>query len=96
MTMDMTMDKVTLLEEYSDEITRVIARMYEEVQLKQEETYYKDVENGVDENEAWSNPSQEIYAGQLNILMRLMVKLDETFPEYMATSCIMMEEGLIN
>lgn len=94
MTMDMNKDKETLLEEYSDEISRVIVKMYEEIQLKQERSYYEDLENGVDEMEAGEKTYQTSRA-QLDILMKLMVKLENTFPQYMTPSCIMTEEGVV-
>lgn len=94
MTMDMTVDKETLLENYSDEISRVIVKMYEEVQLKQEDSYYEDLENGVNESEAGEKTYQRT-RGQLDILMELMVKLEDTFPQYMAPTCIMTKEGVV-
>ena len=92
MSMDMNKDKETLLEEYSDEISRVIVKMYEGIQEKQEKSYYEDLTNGVDEMDAGEKTYQTTRA-QLDILMELMNKLDETFPQYMATSCIMEDEG---
>lgn len=94
MTMDMSKDKETLLEEYSDEISRVIVKMYEGIQLKQAKSYYEDLENGVSEKEAGEKTYQTTRA-QLDILMELMVKLENTFPEYMAPSCIMTKEGVV-
>ena len=94
----MSMDKETLLEEYSDEISRVIVKMYEGVHEKQENSYYEnleDIENGVvDGLNAWEKTYQTTRA-QLDILMELMKKLEDTFPEYMAPSCIMTEEGVV-
>ena len=94
MTMDMNKDKETLLNEYSDEISRIIVKLYEEVQLKQKESWYEDIENGVPEMEAGEKTYQTT-RGQLDILMKLMVKLENTFPEYMSPSCIMTEEGVV-
>ena len=94
MTMDMNKDKETLLEEYSDEISRVIVKMYEGIQEKQEKSYYEDLTNGVNEMNAGEKTYQTTRA-QLDILMELMKKLEETFPEYMAPSCIMTEEGVV-
>ena len=94
MTMDMNKDKETLLEEYSDEISRVIVKMYEGIQEKQEKSYYEDLTNGVNEMNAGEKTYQTTRA-QLDILMELMNKLEETFPEYMAPSCIMTEEGVV-
>ena len=94
MTMDMNKDKETLLEEYSDEISRVIVKMYEGIQEKQEKSYYEDLTNGVDELNAGEKTYQTTRA-QLDILMELMKKLERTFPKYMAPSCIMTEEGVV-
>ena len=94
MTMDMNKDKETLLEEYSDEISRVIVKMYEGIQEKQEKSYYEDLKNGVDEMNAGEKTYQTTRA-QLDILMELMNKLESTFPEYMAPSCIMTKEGVV-
>ena len=94
MTMDMNKDKETLLEEYSDEISRVIVKMYEGIQEKQEKSYYEDLQNGVGEMEAGKKTYQETRA-QLDILMKLMMKLEDTFPQYMSPSCIMTEEGVV-
>ena len=94
MIMDMNKDKETLLEEYSDEISRVIVKMYEGIQEKQEKSYYEDLTNGVDEMNAGEKTYQTTRA-QLDILMELMKKLERTFPEYMAPSCIMTEEGVV-
>ena len=97
MTMDMNKAQETLLDEYSDEIARVIVKMYEGVHQKELDSFYEnqeDIENGVVEGlNAWEKTYQTTRA-QLDILMELMNKLDETFPQYMATSCIMTEEGV--
>ena len=98
MTMDMNKDKETLLNEYSDEIARIIVKMYEGVHQKQEDSYYEnleDIENGVvDALNAWEKTCQTTRA-QLDILMELMIKLEDTFPQYMAPSCIMTKEGVV-
>ena len=98
MTMDMNKDKETLLNEYSDEIARVIVKMYESIHEKQENSYYEnleDMENGVvDALNAWEKTYQTTRA-QLDILMELMIKLEDTFPQHMAPSNIMTEEGVV-
>lgn len=84
MTMDMNKDKETLLEDYSDEIARVIVKMYEEIQNKQAKAFKN-----------LSIVDEKLYRttqAQLDILLELALRLDDTFPQYMATSCIFTEE----
>ena len=93
MTMDMSKDKETLLSEYSDEIARVIAKMYLRIQEKQDNSI---TVNLADEGDEYivDEKTFERTSAQLSILMELANELDATFPQYMATSCIMDEEGV--
>ena len=78
------------LDEYSDDIVRVIAHMYEDVKNRQEEAYRIDIENGVSEAKAGMKAYPKTRA-QLDILMELMKKLDAEFPN-MHSKLVMREE----
>lgn len=77
---------------YSDEIARVIARLYQDVKDRQEEEYRKDVESGVSEFNAGMKAYPKTRA-KLDVLTELMQRLDAEFPD-MNTNLIMSEEGI--
>ena len=68
----------TTLDEYSDKVAEIIARLYQDVKDRQEEAYRKDVESGVSEFKAGMKAYPKTRA-QLDILMELMKKLDDEF-----------------
>lgn len=79
-------EKETLLDEYSDEIARVIVKMYDEVKNREDDLYHKDYE-------AWCKESHR-FSGQRCILLELMIELENKFPEHMRPSNIMVMEGV--
>lgn len=85
MNMDMSKDKQTLLEEYSDELCRIICKKYGQIKDDQHRRLRECIENNDDES--FRKVCDETTLA-LKALLEILTEFDEKFPQYMAASII--------